>query len=156
MITLALHNTRALLIDKPRKRWGIVGMPYDFNNLSHFILRKQDLHPKGQRQMYKSKNFSPNGKAELSVDSCPIGWVEENRHGPSGVLGRGKKTLIAAFTVTVGHLTLFDPANIEPTPFRTLICELLEGVTCSKMGLKLSSPKILQIMTQFRYFSHEI
>ena len=44
MITLALHNTRALLIDKPRKRWGIVGMPYDFNNLSHFILRKQDLH----------------------------------------------------------------------------------------------------------------
>ena len=91
MITLALHNTRALLIDKPRKRWGIVRMPYDFNNLvtSFFANR---TYTKGQRQMYKSKNFSPNGKAELSVDSCPIGWIEENRHSPSGILGQSKKT----------------------------------------------------------------
>ena len=35
-----------------------------------------------------------------------------------------------------------------------LFPELLEGVTCSKMSLKLSSPKNLQIMTQFRYHSH--
>ena len=35
-----------------------------------------------------------------------------------------------------------------------LFPELLEGVTCSKMGLKLNSPKNIQIMPQFRYLSH--
>ena len=35
-----------------------------------------------------------------------------------------------------------------------LFLELLEGIAYSKMGLKLSSPKNLQIMTQFRYLSH--
>ena len=44
MITLAFHDTRTLLIDKPRKRsWGIVGMHYDLNNSSHQIHRKKDL-----------------------------------------------------------------------------------------------------------------
>ena len=35
-----------------------------------------------------------------------------------------------------------------------LFPELLEGVTCSKMGLKLNSPKNIQIMPQFRYLDH--
>ena len=32
--------------------------------------------------------------------------------------------------------------------------EGLEGVTCSKSGLKLSSTKNLEFMTQFRYLGH--
>ena len=60
--------------------------------VTKFIAKRTYLHSKSQMQMCKTKNFSPNGKAELSVDSCPIGWIEENRHSPSGILGQSKKT----------------------------------------------------------------
>ena len=95
-------------------------------------------------QMCKSTNFSPNGKAELSVDSCPIGWIEENRDSPSGILGQSKKTLIVAYTVSVGNLILFAPAHFGPFKTREgggggqISLKLLHIE-----GLKVSSPKNL-------------
>ena len=35
-----------------------------------------------------------------------------------------------------------------------LFPELLEEPTCSKMGLRFSSPKNIQLITQLRYLSH--
>ena len=59
--------------------------------------------------------------------------------------------------------TLFNPALVIPFNTRggrggrsapKLFPEPLEGITCSKMGLNLTSPENLQIMTQLRYLSH--
>ena len=62
-------------------------------------------------------------------------------------------------------LTLLDPAYFGPfttqrggrrsaPEFFSFFPELLEGVTCSKMGLQLSSRKNLQFKTHFWCFSH--
>ena len=60
--------------------------------------------------------------------------------------------LSEAADVQGAFLALYNPALFGP--FITLSPELLEGVTCSKKGLKLCSPNIRPSLTQFRYLSH--
>ena len=64
----------------------------------------------------------------------------------------------SSFSCTQKGLPLFNPALFGPfqdpggggRSALKFFPELLDGVTCSKMGLKLSSPKNLHIMIKFR------
>ena len=70
---------------------------------------------------------------------------------------KSSKTCELLIVLTLFNPTLFGPFNTQEGGGRSapkLFPELLEGVTCSKMGLKLSSPKNLHKMAQLRYLSH--